>query len=82
MSAKLSMLEELREGEYEVPYGRILIRRVDGGYKIEIFINSKTLTDATAKQIVRSFMSPLGAERPARALELLQPGRAMQKIPA
>jgi len=65
MASKLSRLEELREGEYEAPYGRIIIRRMDGGYKIEIYINSKALTDAAAKQILRSFMYPLGVERPA-----------------
>jgi len=58
MSTKMAALEELKEGEYEVPFGKVTIRRTDGGYKIEIYINEKELGRKMAMQIAFSLIGP------------------------
>jgi hypothetical protein len=60
MPVKMPKLEELEEGEYEMPYGRVVVSRVDGGYKIVIYISEKALGKAAAKQIVKSFLAAGG----------------------
>jgi pyruvate/2-oxoglutarate/acetoin dehydrogenase E1 component len=56
MSTK--MVEELREGEYEVPFGRVSITRTGDGYKIVIYINERELGRNAAKQIAFSLIGP------------------------
>ena len=63
MAAKVLKLEELEEGEYEVPYGRVAVTRVDGGYKIVIYIDEKALGKNAAKQILQSFFASAGGWR-------------------
>ena len=58
MSTKMA-LEELKEGEYEAPFGKVTIRRTDDGYKIEIYINEKELGRKAAMQIALSLVGPL-----------------------
>jgi hypothetical protein len=58
MASKLMKLEELEEGEYRAPFGRVVVNRVDGGYKIVVYINEKSLGENTVKQILQSFLSP------------------------
>jgi len=62
MSAKVPKMEVLEEGEYETPYGRVIVRRVDGGYKIVIYVDEKALGKATARQIVKSFLAAGGGQ--------------------
>jgi len=57
MSTKMA-LEELKEGEYEVPFGKVTIRRIDGGYKIEVYINEKELGRKAAMQVAFSLVGP------------------------
>jgi hypothetical protein len=64
MAAKVLKLEELEEGEYEVPYGRVTIRRADGGYKIVIYIDERALGRNAAKQILQSFLAPVNGGKP------------------
>ena len=59
MSTKMAALEEgLKEGEYETPFGKVSIRRTDGGYKIEVYINEKELGRKAAMQIALSLIGP------------------------
>ncbi len=62
-TAKLFKLEEFEEGEYEVPFGRVAVRRVDGGYKIVVYINEKALGKNAARQILSSFLASAGGGR-------------------
>ena len=64
MAAKVLKLEELEEGEYEVPYGRVVVSRVDGGYKIVVYINERALGRNAAKQILSSFLAPVNVVKP------------------
>jgi hypothetical protein len=62
MSAKLAKLEELREGEYETPFGRVVISRADGGYRIVIYTDERALGKNAAKQILQSFLAGGGGK--------------------
>jgi len=64
MATKMPKLEELEEGEYEVPPGRVAVRRADGGYKIVVYIDEKSLEKDAVKQILQQFLTPAG-EKPA-----------------
>jgi hypothetical protein len=65
MAAKTAKLEELEEGEYEVPFGRFVVKRTDSGYKIVIYISEKALGKSAVKQILQSFLTtPPGGGRP------------------
>jgi len=57
MAAKMPKLEMLEEGEYELPYGKVVVSRSGGGYKIVIYIDEKTVGRAAAEQILKSFLS-------------------------
>jgi len=59
MSAvKTVTLDELKEGEYETQFGKVIIDRTNDGYKITIYINEKRLGHSIAKQIVLSMVGP------------------------
>jgi len=64
MTAKVLKLEELEEGEYEVPYGRVAVSRADGGYKIVIYISERALGKAAARQILQSLFASAGGGKP------------------
>ena len=64
MAAKLLKLKELKEREYEAPFDRVVVSRTDGGYKIVIYINEKSLEKDTVKQIVQSLLNSAGGEKP------------------
>jgi len=49
---------ELKEGEYEVPFGRVVIERTDSGFKIVIHISGKKLGQQLAKQIAHTLVGP------------------------
>jgi len=57
MSAKLAKLEELREGEYELPFGRVSVSRVDGGYRIVIYIDERAVGKAVAAQMLQTLFA-------------------------
>ena len=64
MATKPLKLEELEEGEYEAPYGRVVVSRADGGYKIVIYIDERALGGNAAKQILQSlFVSADGGRQ-------------------
>jgi hypothetical protein len=63
MAAKLAKLETLEEGEYEMPFGKVIVSRADGGYKITIYINERAVGRAVAAQILQSLLAG-GAGRP------------------
>ena len=63
MAAKVLKLEELEEGEYEVPYGKVAVTRVDGGYKIVIYISERALGKTAARQILQSLFASAGGGR-------------------
>jgi len=63
MAAKVLKLEELEEGEYELPYGRVAVSRADGGYKIVIYIDEKALGKTAARQILQSLFASAGGGR-------------------
>jgi hypothetical protein len=65
MASKLLKLEELKEGKYEAPFGRLVVNRVDGGYKIVVYINEKSLGKNTMTQIVQSLLSFAASGEPA-----------------
>jgi len=52
-------LEELKEGEYEVPFGKVIISRTGDGYKIVVYINERELGRNAAKQIAFSLVGPI-----------------------
>jgi len=57
--AALSVDEvELKEGEYEVPFGKVAVKRTDSGFKIVIHVNGKKLGQQMAKQIAYSLVGP------------------------
>jgi hypothetical protein len=60
MAAKLLKMEELREGEYRAPFGRVVVRRTDGGYKIVVYINEKVVEKDAVKEIVQSLLNSAG----------------------
>lgn len=62
MSTKLLKLETLEEGEYEMPFGKVIVSRADGGYKITIYINEKAVGKAMAAQILQSFLTAGGGK--------------------
>jgi len=64
MTAKLFKLEELEEGEYELPYGRVVVSRTDGGFKIVIYIDERALGKNAARQILQSFLAPVNVGKP------------------
>jgi hypothetical protein len=41
-----------------LPYGRVAVTRVDGGYKIVVYIDEKALGKNAARQILSSFLAP------------------------
>ena len=57
MSAKLAKLEEFREGEYELPFGRVSVSRVDGGYRIVIYIDERAVGKAVATQMLQTLFA-------------------------
>ena len=63
MAAKLFKLEELEEGEYELPYGRVTVSRTDGGYKIVVYVNEKALGKSAVRQMLQSLLAA-GGENP------------------
>ncbi|MFZ8837828.1 MAG: hypothetical protein ACO2PM_02640 [Pyrobaculum sp.] len=62
MASKLLKLEELKEGKYEAPFGRVVVNKVDGDYKIVVYINEKSLGKSTMKQIIQSLLNSAGGE--------------------
>jgi hypothetical protein len=58
MVTKLLKLEELEEGEYEAPFGRVVVSRTDRGYRIEVYINEKELGRNAVKHLLKSFLTP------------------------
>ncbi len=57
MATKFSRLEELEEGEYKAPFGRVIVSRVGDGYKIVAYIDEKALKKNTVKQILQQFLT-------------------------
>jgi hypothetical protein len=62
MSTKLLKLDELKEGRYEAPFGRVVVNKVDGGYKIVVYINEKSLEKDAVKEVVQSLLNSAGGE--------------------
>jgi hypothetical protein len=62
MASKLLKLEELKEGKYEAPFGRVVVNKVDGDYKIVVYINEKSLGKSTMKQIIQPLLNSAGGE--------------------
>ena len=62
MSTKLLKLDELKEGRYEAPFGRVVVNKVDGGYKIVVYINEKSLEKDAVKEVVQSLLNSAGEE--------------------
>ncbi len=62
-AAKLLKMEELEEGEYEAPFGRVVVSRTDGGYKIVVYISEKSLGKSAVKEIVQSLLASDGGEK-------------------
>ncbi len=61
----LKLKEELEEGEYEAPFGRVVVKRVDGGFKIVAYVDEKALGKNTVKQILQQFLAQAsGNEKP------------------
>jgi len=58
MATKLMKLEELEEGEYEAPFGRVAVSRANDGYKIVIHIDARTMGKTAARQILQQFLAP------------------------
>jgi hypothetical protein len=57
-------LDETLEGEYKTPFGAVIVRRTDGGYKIIIQIDDRVIGRNVARQIALSLLSPyLARER-------------------
>ena len=63
MAAKLIKLKELKEGEYETPFGRVVVNRVDGCYKIVVYINENAVGRDAAREIVQSLLNSAGGEK-------------------
>jgi hypothetical protein len=60
MATKLLKLKELEEGEYETSFGRVVVKRTEGGYKIVAYVSEKELGRNAVKQILQSFLTPVG----------------------
>jgi hypothetical protein len=59
MSTKMAALEELiKEGEYDTPFGRVLITRTDSGYRVVISINEREIGRNMARQLIYSLVGP------------------------
>jgi len=58
VSTKTANLEELKEGEYEVPFGTVIVTKTSYGYKIVIYIDEKRLGRNMANQIALSMVGP------------------------
>ena len=59
MSTKMAaLLDDLKEGEYETQFGKVIINRTGDGYKIVIYINERELGRGIAKQIALSIVGP------------------------
>jgi len=56
---KTAALEELKEGEYDVPFGKVIISKNSDGYKIVVYINERELGRNAAKQIAFSLVGPI-----------------------
>jgi hypothetical protein len=58
--SKVALMDEveLKEGEYEVPFGKVVIERTDNGFKIVIHVSGKKLGQQLAKQIAYSLIGP------------------------
>jgi hypothetical protein len=64
MSVKTINAEELlKEGEYETQFGKIVIDKIEGGYKITFYINGAELGRNLAKQIALSLVGPYLAKK-------------------
>jgi hypothetical protein len=63
VASKLLKLEELGEGEYKTPFGRVVVSRTDGGYKIVVYINEKSLGKSAVKEIVQPLLTSAAAKR-------------------
>ena len=63
MTAKLLKLEELEEGEYNAPFGRVTVSRADGGYKIVVYVSEKALGKSAVRQMLQSLVTA-GGENP------------------
>jgi len=55
---KTAVLEDLKDGEYETQFGKVVISSTDSGYKIYIYIDGKKLGRNMAKQIALSMIGP------------------------
>ena len=64
MVAKLLKLEMLEEEEYEAPFGRVVVSKTDGGYKIVVYVSEKALGKGAVKRLLRSLLAPAG-KKPA-----------------
>jgi len=60
VTAKLFKLEE---GEYNAPFGRVIVSRVDGGYKIVVYVSEKAPGWSTVRQMLQSLVTA-GGENP------------------
>jgi len=58
VSTKTANLEELKEGEYDVPFGTVIVSRTSYGYKIVVYIDEKRLGRNMANQIALSMVGP------------------------
>jgi hypothetical protein len=62
-ASKLLKMEELGEGEYKAPFGRVVVSRTDGGYKIVVYINEKPLGKSAVKEIAQPLLTSAGGEK-------------------
>jgi hypothetical protein len=58
MSVKTAALDDIKEGEYETQFGKVVVSRSGDGYKITIYINERELGRNIAKQIAVSLVGP------------------------
>ncbi len=49
---------EVQEGEYKVPFGTVVVRKTDYGYKIVIHIDGREIGRSFAKQLALSLLGP------------------------
>ena len=58
MAANTAALEELKEGEYETHFGKVVLKKTYDGYKIIIHVNGSRLGRHLASQIAYSLIGP------------------------
>jgi hypothetical protein len=58
MSVRTAALEDLKEGEYETQFGKVVIAKTSDGYRITFYIDGKTLGRNMANQIALSLVGP------------------------